>query len=567
MIRVVVWDPVRNKAWTIEENSRVWDAPELSIFIAGLQSAYLCVASADLLQQDATYLETNLIVLESEQLFFTVNLRGYQSWSIECLERGFLPGNKQNPLLRLVVRKEIISDGFSLNLIKPQKELGQSAAYVGKLLIQTTNYPDQKKSLPFEVKVPKVALKLHGRRYLISRTLDESWQDVEIQHRLHPVDSILPILQEPDERPTMILVQSFLAVGGAERVHLDLMNYLKDDIRFVVLTGEVMDLSLGTTAEAHRAITPYVYNAYDYLEWKLNFSHLIFLIERFQPDTLYMANGVNWLYDILPELRRRYPHLRIGNQVYDSIEGWINRYNETIAVCFDANICSNKKIGRAYIGHGVELEKIFLISNGVAVDEFDRARYSTEEIQIIKSKLGIPTGKRVVTYISRIHHQKRPMDFVEMARRFIQDPSVVFLMIGDGPLSETVNAEISRTGIKNIIRHSFTPSSDVFAVSDVMVLPSEYEGMPMIILEAQAMGVPIVVTDVGNNREVLEITSGGVLVSTIGDISALANGVKAMLETPPDPNELRQSIIDQFSLSQMGENYRKALIHNTRKGD
>jgi glycosyltransferase involved in cell wall biosynthesis len=148
-----------------------------------------------------------------------------------------------------------------------------------------------------------------------------------------------------------------------------------------------------------------------------------------------------------------------------------------------------------------------------------------------------------------------------MARRFTHDPSIVFLLVGDGPLADTVDAEIDRIDIKNIIRHSFyNPSSDVFAVSDVVVLPSEYEGMPMVILEAQSMGVPVVVTNVGNNQEVLDITHGGVVVSHIGDIAALVNGVQAMLENPPDSDVLRQSIIDHFSLVKMGEDYRKALL-------
>ena len=84
------------------------------------------------------------------------------------------------------------------------------------------------------------------------------------------------------------------------------------------------------------------------------------------------------------------------------------------------------------------------------------------------------------------------MDFVELARRFVNDPAMFFLMVGDGPLADQVDAQISKIGLKNIQRHPFyRPISDILAVTDVLVLPSDFEGMPMVIIEAQAMGKPV----------------------------------------------------------------------------
>jgi glycosyltransferase involved in cell wall biosynthesis len=57
---------------------------------------------------------------------------------------------------------------------------------------------------------------------------------------------------------------------------------------------------------------------------------------------------------------------------------------------------------------------------------------------------------------------------------------------------------------------SIVPISDVLAVTDVLILPSEHEGMPLIVSEAQIMGKAVVVTDVGNNREVSGIKQAAV---------------------------------------------------------
>jgi glycosyltransferase involved in cell wall biosynthesis len=160
-----------------------------------------------------------------------------------------------------------------------------------------------------------------------------------------------------------------------------------------------------------------------------------------------------------------------------------------------------------------------------------------------------------------LNPQKRPVDFVELARRFSGDPSIEFLMIGDGPLSQAVDDQISRIGLKNIHRHPFyRPISDILAITDVLVLPSEYEGMPLIVSETLAMGKPVVVTDVGNNRQVIELSGGGVLVPQIGDITGLQNGLRQMLSAPPDGQKIRQAIQQNFGIDVIAAKYREVLL-------
>jgi glycosyltransferase involved in cell wall biosynthesis len=160
-----------------------------------------------------------------------------------------------------------------------------------------------------------------------------------------------------------------------------------------------------------------------------------------------------------------------------------------------------------------------------------------------------------------LHPQKRPMDVIELARRMRDDPSVVFLIIGDGPLSPVLDEQITKIGLTNVFRYGFyRPISDVLAVTDVLILPSEHEGMPLIVSEAQIMGKAVVVTDVGNNREVLELTGGGVVIPQIGDVSALMNGVRQMLQTPPDAAQVRQKFLAHYGLDVIAEKYKKVLL-------
>jgi glycosyltransferase involved in cell wall biosynthesis len=285
------------------------------------------------------------------------------------------------------------------------------------------------------------------------------------------------------------------------------------------------------------------------------------LVERFDPATLYIANGAEWLYAALPEIKRRFPELRTANQVYDYQVGWINRYDLATVTYMDAHIGATARICQAYEEKGARPDQVFLVEHAIDPAPLDPAAYSSEGKADLKRRLGMPPEGKVVTFASRLHPQKRPMDFVELARRFASDPSVAFLMVGDGQLAPQVDEEIHRTGLKNIVRHKFyRPISDVLAVTDVLVLPSEYEGMPLIVGEAQVMGKPVVVTDVGNNREVLAITGGGVVVPQIGDVGALADGVRRMLARPPDPARIREAVIANYGVEVISQKYRHVLL-------
>ncbi|MGB9618889.1 MAG: glycosyltransferase family 4 protein, partial [Armatimonadota bacterium] len=377
----------------------------------------------------------------------------------------------------------------------------------------------------------------------------------------YPVDQAMPLLPpEEDGRPSVMVVMPFLAVGGAERVALEVMYQLKDEIRFILATVERHALSLGSMAGLFRQITPYVFTVFDWLSPQLRFSFLEYLIDRFSPRTLYIANGSNWIYDMLGPIKHQYPDLWIVNQVYDHRVGWINRYDAHLALYIDAHIGCNEKICRAYQQRGVPAERVYLIEHGIDTAQFDPSRYSETARRSIYEQMGVPPGKRVVTFMGRLHPQKRPMDFVELARRFAYRPDLIFLMVGGGPMAGAIDAEVQRMGLRNLIRRPFLQATDVLAISDVVVLPSEYEGMPMVVLEAQAMGKPVVVTDVGNTREILETTGGGVLVQTIGDIGALTAGVEEMLASPPDPERVRQAVVAHFDIRRIAASYKRVLL-------
>jgi glycosyltransferase involved in cell wall biosynthesis len=76
-----------------------------------------------------------------------------------------------------------------------------------------------------------------------------------------------------------------------------------------------------------------------------------------------------------------------------------------------------------------------------------------------------------------------------------------------------------------------------------------------VILETLAMGKPVVATDVGHIRDVVEMTHGGVVVPNIGDVAALRMGVLQALREPVDAVAMRQLIEQRFGVSRIAKQY------------
>jgi glycosyltransferase involved in cell wall biosynthesis len=113
--------------------------------------------------------------------------------------------------------------------------------------------------------------------------------------------------------------------------------------------------------------------------------------------------------------------------------------------------------------------------------------------------LGIAEEAFVVGHVGRFHEQKNHAFLVEVVQAAVaMSPRVHCLLIGDGPLREEVTAEIHRRGLQN--RFTFVPDtpevSDYMTnVMDCFIFPSRYEGLGLVLVEAQAAGLPCLISD------------------------------------------------------------------------
>lgn len=135
----------------------------------------------------------------------------------------------------------------------------------------------------------------------------------------------------------------------------------------------------------------------------------------------------------------------------------------------------------------------------------ERGRLKAE----LASRYGFLTNDRLVISVGRLDHSKDPLlqliAFSEVAEKI---PDLRLVMVGDGALREQIVRRIAELGLDGRIvlagLRSANEVADLLRVSDLFVLSSAYEGMPMCVLEALGSGVPVATTDVGEVRRVVK---------------------------------------------------------------
>jgi len=218
--------------------------------------------------------------------------------------------------------------------------------------------------------------------------------------------------------------------------------------------------------------------------------------------------------------------------------------------------------------YGLPNERIRVIPNGIDLTDLMTTR-SREEL---RKELGLRSDSLVFVSIGRLTNQKGHrflLDALNDIRRAI--PEVRLLLVGDGPMRPQLEDQVSQMGLqREVSLLGFRDDvSDLIGASDIYVLPSLSEGMPMGLLEAMALGCPVVASTVAGVTEVVKNGENGRLVSP-KDVSELK---AALLELARDePLRLRlgragkETVSREFTAERMASSvaslYRSCLQHD-----
>ena len=190
----------------------------------------------------------------------------------------------------------------------------------------------------------------------------------------------------------------------------------------------------------------------------------------------------------------------------------------------------------------IRRRKLVTVRNGIEGERFSRRI----NVSAKRRELGLEPEAPVIGFAGRLTEQKGLAFLLEALARVVKDvPAVTLLIAGDGPLHEPLTVLSTSLGLERRIqflgvRHDI---ADLLQIMDVCVLPSIWEGLPMIILEAMASGCPVVASDVG------------------GVANAVRHGVTGSLVPPRDAASLAAAIRELLVDGALRTRYAEAARH------
>lgn len=160
---------------------------------------------------------------------------------------------------------------------------------------------------------------------------------------------------------------------------------------------------------------------------------------------------------------------------------------------------------------GVPEPRVSLLYNGVDLDRF-RPRESRNEAR--RAEWGARPDEILIAGVGRLHPQKNFRLFLRVARRLVERGAPArFVLAGSGPLRAELEREAAGLGLGGRLRFlGYVPDTRaVFGACDMLMMTSDYEGLPLTLLEAMATGVPSVCSAVDGIREIIRDGETGLL--------------------------------------------------------
>ncbi|MDD4939893.1 MAG: glycosyltransferase [Candidatus Omnitrophica bacterium] len=194
----------------------------------------------------------------------------------------------------------------------------------------------------------------------------------------------------------------------------------------------------------------------------------------------------------------------------------------------------NKKI--AINKDKIPSSKSFVIYTGLAPARFSQ-EYDKMEVY---NEFGIPEGSSVVGTIGRLSIQKGINYLIEAAPLVVEEiKSVKFILVGEGELEQELKASIKKKGLQEyFIFAGFRKDIPrILSVLKALVMPSLFEGLSIAAIEAAAIGIPIIATDVGGMNSLVINGKTGLIVPP-RDTRSLAEAISYLLKNPEEAKGL-----------------------------
>jgi glycosyltransferase involved in cell wall biosynthesis len=231
----------------------------------------------------------------------------------------------------------------------------------------------------------------------------------------------------------------------------------------------------------------------------------------------------------------------------------------------DRVVAVSGAVKEALIESGISREKIAVIYNSIALARFNPSLIERNEV---RRELGIDGDNIVVGTVGKLHQGKGVFELLSAVHRLMETyPNFRLLFVGDGPERTRLEQEAQKLSMhdKVIFAGVRKDIERMYAAMDIFVLPSTCrEAFGMVLIEAMAMGKPVIATTMGGIPEIIDDEVNGILVPPQDPDAislAIAKYIKDSEFSRKVALEGRKLIEQKFSDEAMGDSFENVLMN------
>lgn len=217
------------------------------------------------------------------------------------------------------------------------------------------------------------------------------------------------------------------------------------------------------------------------------------------PVIVHTLHGIHYLHYRNPFARR----------AFILLEQWCSRFTQGLILVSDADF------DQAVRHRLCPPSKIKVIKNGIDPSLIKQNRLSTVAAADKKALLGIHLNHPILGTVARLHRQKGiPYLIQAMARIVGNHPGTVLVVVGGGPLESQIQKQVRELGLdKNVLLLGEREDAlEILSTLDLFILPSLWEGLPYVLMEAGILRKPVVATSIPGVTEMIRDGQTGLLV-------------------------------------------------------
>lgn len=361
-------------------------------------------------------------------------------------------------------------------------------------------------------------------------------------------------MKDPSRKLSVKQMVYSLKVGGSEKLALEIVSHLDSD-RFQPSVC-ALDLNGEMAGDLERMKIDYQVLYRKGFELGI-FARLYRLFKKERIDLVHTHHFAQLFYAALPA---RLSGARIIHTEHEFFSYMNNAFSRAMIRPLSAWCERMTAVGPEIADYfiqtiGVPKERVVTVPNGVDLDtcEIDQAS--------VRRDLGLAPSAIVVGTVGRLEPEKDHPTLFEAFRQLLPAvPEVRLLVVGGGSREDALRAYAKQIGIAE--KMSFLGvRRDVprlLAAMDLFVLSSVREGLPISLIEAMAARRPVVASNVGSIKDLVQNGQNGFLVAA-GDVGAFAKTMKALVDNPALRRAMgeagRKRAEESFSLAAMMQTY------------